>query len=61
MKINTATSNDTVRDIINEICSRKGFLTSRDLVLVLSSGKEEVILDDDEYLWDYADYIKIGR
>lgn len=40
MKISNATSHDTVRDIINEICKRKGLETTRDLVLVLRTSKE---------------------
>ena len=39
IKISNATINDTARDIINEVCRRKGLETTRDLVLVISSSK----------------------
>ena len=39
IKISMASRSDTARNIIQEICRRKGIMTSRDLVLVLSSPK----------------------
>lgn len=53
----TASIHHSVRNVIDQVAQRRGLKTRYDLVLTFTTPQQTFLLDDDEYIWDVAQYI----
>jgi hypothetical protein len=50
--------NDTCREVVTIISQKLGITESQDLFLVYTSGKQELILDNDEYIFTAVKHLE---
>lgn len=54
IEVKSATVYTNAREVIEEICHRLGIETTLDLALVFAQDETEIILDDDQILYNYV-------